>query len=438
MIGAVILQFVLIFLNAVFASAEMAVVTVSETKLEKLSEDGNRKARRLLKLKSNPSRFLSTIQVAITLAGLLGSAYAADNFADPLVKWLLSLGAAIPENTLNTICVFAITIVLSFFSIVLGELVPKRIAMKHAEKLALGFSGLLGLVSVLFAPFVWILTQSTNCVLLLFRINPNEEEEAASEDELRMMLQDSSERGAIDTLENEMIQNIFEFDDTSVSEICTHRRDVTFLYAEDTIEDWRQTVTETRFNYYPICGKDADDIIGVLNFKKFFRTECNSVEEAIKNAAEKPYFVPENMKADILFENMKKARSYFAVAVDEYGGTSGVVTVHDLLELLVGELVDKDEIPVEEIRKTGENQWHIVGSANLDDVAKELDVDFGEEECDTFGGYVFTLLGAMPDDGATPELETEELYIRVELVEDHRIERAVVIRKPPVETEEED
>ena len=438
MIGAVILQIVLIFLNAVFASAEMAVVTVSETKLEKLAEEGNRKAKRILKLKNNPSKFLSTIQVAITLAGLMGSAYAADNFAPYLRDWLLSLGVGIPTNTLNSLCVFAITLVLSFFSIVLGELVPKRIAMKYAERIALGFSRPLRLISALFSPFVWILSQSTNCVLLLFRINPNEEEEAASEDELRMMLQDSSERGAIDTLENEMIQNIFEFDDTSVSEICTHRRDVTFLYAEDSIEDWRQTLTETRFNYYPICGKDADDIIGVLNFKKFFRSENNSIEDAIKNAAEKPYFVPENMKADILFTNMKKARSYFAVAVDEYGGTSGVVTVHDLLELLVGELVDKDEIPVEEIRKTGENQWHIVGSANIDDVAKELDVDFGDEECDTFGGYVFTLLGAMPDDGATPELETDDLFIRVELVEDHRIERAVVVRKPKEEDEEDD
>ncbi|MBR4941388.1 MAG: HlyC/CorC family transporter, partial [Clostridia bacterium] len=430
MIGAVILQLVLIFLNAFFASAEMAVVTVSETKLEKLAEEGSKKAKRLLKLKGNPSKFLSTIQVAITLAGFMGSAYAADNFADPLTAWIVGLGAKIPEATLNTICVFAITVVLSYFSIVLGELVPKRIALKHAEKISLGLSGLLVFVSGVFAPCVWILTKSTNAILRLLGINPNEEEDAASEDELRMMLQDSSERGAIDSLENEMIQNIFDFDDTSVSEICTHRRDVTFLYAEDSIDEWRQTLTETRYNYYPICGKDADDIIGVLNFKKFFRTECESVEEAIKNAAEKPYFVPENMKADILFENMKKARSYFAVAIDEYGGTSGVVTVHDLLELLVGELVDKDEIPVEEIRKTGENQWHIFGAADLEEVAKELDLDIDTEECETFGGYIFSLLGSMPDDGATPELETEELYIRVELVEDHRIERAVVTRKP--------
>ena len=174
MLGAVILQFVLIFLNAVFASAEMAVVTVSETKLEKLAEEGSKKAERLLRLKGNPSKFLSTIQVAITLAGLLGSAYAADNFADPLVTWLLSLGLKIPQATLNTVCVFAITIVLSYFSIVIGELVPKRIAMKNAEKLALGLSGLLGFVSAVFAPFVWILTKSTNGILRIFRINPND------------------------------------------------------------------------------------------------------------------------------------------------------------------------------------------------------------------------------------------------------------------------
>ena len=429
MFGAVILQFVLIFLNAVFASAEIAVLSTNEAKLEKLAEDGSKKAKRLLSLTKNPSKFLSTIQVAITLAGLLGSAYAAEHFSEPLTEWLVKLGVGVPAATLNAVCVFAVTLLLSFFSIVFGELVPKRIAMKYSEKMALALSGLLSFVSAVFAPFVWILTKTTNGVLRLFRINPEEDEDSVSEDDIRMLLNAGSECGTIDSMENEMIQNIFEFDDTSVSEVCTHRRDVTFLYRDDSLDEWRHAVSETRFNYYPICGEDADDIIGVLNIKKFFRSECGSVEEAIAKAAEKPYFVPANMKADVLFTNMKKTRNYFAIAVDEYGGTSGVVTVHDLLELLVGDLCDKDEIPVEEIRKTDENEWHISGSAPLDDVEEELDLKFDTEECDTFGGYIFTLLGAMPDDGATPKLETDELFIRVEAVEDHRIESAVVRKK---------
>lgn len=240
MIGAVILQIVLIFLNAVFASAEIAVISTNEAKLEKLSEEGDKKAKRLLSLTKNPSKFLSTIQVAITLAGLLGSAYAADNFAEPLVKWLVGLGIGISESTLNSICVFVITLILSYFSIVFGELVPKRLAMKNAEKMALGMSGILKFVSCVFAPFVWILTKSTNGLLRLFHIDPNEQGDAVTEEEIRMMLDTGSERGTIDSMENEMIQNVFEFDDISISEICTHRRDVTVLYKEDPLSEWKK------------------------------------------------------------------------------------------------------------------------------------------------------------------------------------------------------
>ena len=435
MIGAIILQIVLIFLNAVFASAEIAVISTNEAKLEKLSEEGDKKAKRLLSLTKNPSKFLSTIQVAITLAGLLGSAYAADNFADPLVKWLVGLGVGISESTLNSICVFVITLILSYFSIVFGELVPKRLAMKNAEKMALGMSGTLKFVSCVFAPFVWILTKSTNGLLRLFHIDPNEQGDAVTEEEIRMMLDTGSERGTIDSMENEMIQNVFEFDDISISEICTHRRDVTILYKEDPLSEWKKTIAETRHSFYPICGEDTDDVIGVLNIKKFFRTDNSTPEAVIRAAAEKPYFVPENMKADVLFQNMKETRNYFALVIDEYGGMSGVVTMHDLLELLVGDLVDKDEEYSLEIEKLGENEWRIAGAASLEKVGEELELSFDAEECDTFGGYIFGLLGAVPDDGTTLELETDDLKIQVVSVEDHRIESTVVRKKERETTE---
>lgn len=435
MIGAVILQIVLIFLNAVFASAEIAVISTNEAKLEKMSEEGNKKARRLLSLTKNPSKFLSTIQVAITLAGLLGSAYAADNFADPLVKWLIGLGIGVPEGTLKSICVFVITLILSYFSIVFGELVPKRLAMRNAEKMALGMSGALKFVSCVFAPFVWILTKSTNGLLRLFHINPDEQGEAVTEEEIRMMLDTGSERGTIDSMENEMIQNVFEFDDISISEVCTHRRDVTVLYKEDPLSEWKKTIAETRHSFYPICGENSDDVIGVLNIKKFFRTDNSTPESVIRAAAEKPYFVPENMKADVLFQNMKETRNYFAIVIDEYGGMSGVVTIHDLLELLVGDLVDKDEEYSLEIEKIGENEWRIAGAASLEKVGEELALSFDTEECDTFGGYIFGLLGAVPDDGTTLELETDNLKIEVISVEDHRIESTVVRKKEKEKTE---
>ena len=288
MITAIILQVILIFLNAVFASAEIAVISTNENKLEKLAEAGDKRAGRLIKLTSRPAKFLSTIQVAITLAGLLGSAFAADNFAAPLTDALIAAGIGIPRGTLNTICVIVITLILSYFSIVFGELIPKRIAMRRAEKMALGLSGLLKFVSVFFAPLVWLLTVSTNGVLRLFGIRPDEEESPATEEEIMLMVESSSEHGAINAKENELIQNVFEFNDTSVGEVCTHRKDTAILFTTDSEEEWRNTLNENYHTYYPVCGKDADDVIGILNTKIYFRLEDQSRENVLERAVE-PY-----------------------------------------------------------------------------------------------------------------------------------------------------
>ena len=446
-IGPLLLQVVLIALNAIFASAETAFLSMNSAKIEKMIEEGNKKtrkkARRLQKLTKDSSKFLSTIQVAITLAGFLGSAFAAESFSAPLTNWFNSLSFVAGNNVVvpEQVFVVVITLILSFFSIVLGELVPKKIAMKHAEKVSLGLSGFIRFMSVIFAPVVWILTKTTNGLLRIFGINPNEEEEAASEEEIRIMLDTSSEAGAIDSMENEMIQNIFEFDDILISEVCTHRRDVDMLYREDSLDVWRDKIVKSRHGLYPICGEDADDIVGVLNIRKFFRADCKTVEEAIAKACEKPYFVPENMKADVLFTNMKETRNYFAIVVDEYGGTSGVITIHDLLELLVGDMGDKEDVKVEEIVCVNEEekQWRILGVASLEKVATELGVTFETEDCDTFGGYIFGLLGEIPDDGTQLDLETDELTIKVESVADHRIESTLVTVKPkPVDEDDDD
>ena len=446
-IGPLLLQVVLIALNAIFASAEAAFLSINSARIEKIIEEGNKKtrkkAKKLQKLTKDSSKFLSTIQVAITLAGFLGSAFAADKFAEPLSMLIVKIPYIAQYNItweqIEPACVVLVTLILSFFSIVFGELIPKKIAMKNAEKLSLGIAGFIRFVSVIFAPLVWILTKTTNGMLRLFGINPHEEEEAASEEEIRIMLDTSSEAGAIDSMENEMIQNIFEFDDILISEVCTHRREVDMLYREDTLDVWREKIVTSRHGLYPICGEDADDIIGVLNIRKFFRAECKSVEDAIAKASEKPYFVPENMRADVLFSNMKETRNYFAIVVDEYGGTSGVITIHDLLELLVGDMGDKEDVKIEEIVNVSETEWRIIGSASLEKVAAELGVTFETEDCDTFGGYIFGLLGEIPDDGAQFELETDELTINVESVADHRIEATLVTVKPkPVDEDDED
>ena len=271
MFGAIILQFVLIFLNAVFASAEIAVISTNETKLQKMAERGDKRAKRLVKMTSQPARFLSTIQVAITLAGFLGSAFAADNFAGPLTNVLVKAGLPLPASVINSICVILITLILAYFNIVLGELVPKRIAMKRAEKTALGISGVLRFVSVIFAPIVWLLTASTNGLLRLFGINPGEDEEEVTEEEIMMMAEAGSEKGSIDSEENELIKNIFEFKEQTVGEVCTHRKDTDLLFLSESDEEWAARIASTRHTYYPICGKGIDDIAGVLSTKEIGR-----------------------------------------------------------------------------------------------------------------------------------------------------------------------
>ena len=437
--GSIILQIVLIAINAIFACVEIAVVSVNDTKLEKMVSDGNKKAMRLQKLTSQPSRFLATIQVAITLSGFLGSAFAADNFSEPLVAWLVSIGTPIPEKTLDTIAVVLITLILSYVTLIFGELVPKRVAMQKTESIALGLSGMITAVSKIFAPLVWLLTASTNGVLRLLGIDPNQQEEQVTEEEIRMMVDAGSEKGAIDCEEKELIQNVFEFNDISVDEVCTHRTDVTLLWMDESIEKWDETIHKTRYSYYPVCGEDVDDIIGILDAKDYFRLKEKNHEILMREAINPPYFVLETVKASVLFQNMKKSGNYFAVVLDEYGGMEGIITVRDLIEELVGDLSDEEEANrPQEIEQISEDTWKIVGTTELDDVMDALGVELPGDEYHTFGGYIFGELGTVPDDGSQFELKTKDLIIKVVKVKEHRVENTVVKKiEHPQEEEEE-
>ena len=434
-IGPIVLQVVLIGLNAIFASAEIAVISMNDTKLQKMAKDGDARAKRLVALTEQPTKFLSTIQVAITLAGLLGSAFAAENFAGAQAAAVQGTGIGISAAVLETMAVFIITLILAYFNLVFGELVPKRVGMKKAEGLALGMSGMLTMVSKFFAPLVALLTVSTNGILRLLGIDPEDEDEVVSEEEIYMMLEVGAEKGTIDREETEWIRNVFAFDDTAVDEICTHRVDVTSLGLEESDDEWKEAILQSRFTYYPVYKEDQDDIVGVLNTKTYFRLEDRSRENVLKKAVEKPYYIPETMKADVLFRNMKKEKKDFAVVLDEYGGLSGVISVHDLMELLVGDFNEEDR----EIIPAGENMWKISGSASLDDVAEELELKLPVEEYDTFGGYIFGELGKIPEDGTKFVLKAEGMQISVEKVENHRIIDTVVTREKvvPVENSEE-
>ena len=427
-IWQLLLQLILIALNAIFACAEIAVISINDIKLQQLEAQGDKRAGRLLKLTSQPAKFLATIQVAITLSGFLGSAFAADNFSDLLVKLLLRLNVPIAEATLDSISVIVITLILSFLTLVLGELVPKRIAMQKAEKLGLAMANMISFFAKLFAPIVWLLTASTNGVLRLFGIDPNAEEEENSEEEIRMMVDAGSKLGTIDVEEREMIQNVFEFDDISVDEFATHRTDIEVLWTEDDDYIWEDTIYSTGFSLYPVCDSTVDNVIGVLNVKDYFRHKDGGRESVMANAVKAPYFVPETLTADVLFKQMKQKRTRFAVLLDEYGGVSGIVTMNDLLEQIVGDLNDgpEEENEAPEFEQLEENKWAVRGSLPLDELCENLGITLEEGDFDTFGGLVFDAYGFFPEDGSRFEIDIAPMHIKVIDIREHRIERAII------------
>lgn len=428
----ILLQLILISLNAVFACAEIAVISMNDNKLAQLVSQGDKRALRLARLTSRPAQFLATIQIAITLSGFLGSAFAADNFSDRLTGLLLAAGVPLPAATLDTLSVVLITLLLSYFTLVFGELVPKRLGMKKAETLALALSALISAIAKVFAPVVAILTASTNLVLRLLGIDPNADEEEVSEEEIKMMLDRGSEKGVFDSETKEFITNVFAFDDITVGEFATHRTELDLLWTDQTTQEWTQVILSTRHTRYPVCRETVDQVVGVLDARDFFRMQDATVPEILEALVKPPFFVPETVKADMLFKQMKARRRYYAVVLDEHGGMLGVVTIRDLLEQLVGEIEMEGELP--EIQQLDSQTWQIRGSASMDDVAQELGLDLPVEEYDTFAGYVFGLYGSVPQDGRTISVRTDQLQIHVERIKDHKLEEATVRRISQIES----
>ncbi len=425
----ILLQVVLIALNAVFACAEIAVISMNDNKLSKMASEGDKRAIRLARLTSQPARFLATIQVAITLSGFLGSAFAAENFSGVLVDWLVGLGVPISAKVLDSIAVVFITIVLSYFTLVFGELVPKQVAMRKAELLALGMSGLISTIAKVFAPLVSFLTVSTNAVLRLLGIDPDAEDDEVSEEEIRMMVDVGSEKGTIDHQEREFIQNVFEFDDLSVEEIVTRRQDVDMLDIEDTMDVWKDIIFNTDHIFYPVCEGSADKIVGILNAKKYFRLEDRSRKNVMEQAVSPAYFVPERVKADTLFRNMKKDRQTFAVALDEYGGMTGILTINDLVEQLVGDLgYEGEEEEEKQIVKLSENTWKVHGGALLEELAEVIGVVLPCDDYDTFNGLVYHELESIPEDDTDIEFVVAGLNVKVTKVQNHLVEAAIVTK----------
>lgn len=411
--------FILIALNAFFAATEIAFISLNDAKIEKQAKQGEKKAKQINEMLKEPSKFLATIQIGITLAGFLSSAFASEAFADklaPIMQQMIPIGLGVWKS----ISIILITIILSYFTLVFGELVPKRIAMKNAEKVANFSIGIIKVISIITAPFVKFLTFSTNVISSLFGVKENEEE-TVTEEEIRMMVEVGEEKGTIEEQEKELINNVFEFNDKTVSEIMTHRTDIYALDIKDNIEDILTELDEYKYSRIPIYEDSIDEIRGVLYIKDLFKYLNNKEKVGIKDIMREAYFVPQYKMIDDLFKELQKNKKQLAIVVDEYGGTAGIVTMEDILEELVGNIFDEYDDIENEFEKIDENTFRISGSVSISELKKILKVDVPEGEYDTLSGYLIELLGRIPEDEEKPVIETQNVTYKIEEYEDKRI-----------------
>ncbi len=407
------LQFILILLNAFFAATEIAVISLNEKKVKAKAEDGDKMAGKMLKMIEEPTRFLSTIQIGITLAGFLGSAFAADNFAERLAAYTVNT-FNVPEmyiGTINNLSVVAITLILSFFTLVLGELVPKRIAMKHKERLAELVCGTISILAVLLRPIIWLLTASTNGVLRLMGIDPNEKDEPVSEEDIVIMLDAGADEGSLNQDDIEYIKNVFKLDRLTAADIMTHRKQIAFISEDATEEEILKTIEENGYSRIPVYSDTVDEIVGIL-YSRDYLLKHNNPGFEMKDAMFEPTFVPETMHLDLLFKEMQTEHNHIVVVVSEYGIPSGIVTMEDILEELVGEIWDESDEAVENIKQITDNTYNVLCTTSTEDFFEFFELEPDEEsEATTVNGWLIEKSEHIPENGYT--FEYENLLITV-------------------------
>ena len=436
----ILLQIVFILLNAFFAGSEIAFLSLNQIKLSKQAEEGDKAAARLLVLVENPNRFLSAIQVAITLSGFLGAAFGTENFSGYLADFLVDVGLPLSPSVAGVIAMVVVTIIISFFSIAFGEMVPKRIAMQKPDMWARMALGTVKAISLVFAPMMWLLDVTTNGTLKLLGMKTKADDGAASEEDIRLMVENSGEQGAIAQEEQQWIENVFDFGDMVASDVMTPEPDVTAFSIDETPENIIQAIQETGLSRYPVYDEDINDICGVLNARDFLLNMQAKNPKPIKGLLRRAYFVPESVHADQLFKDMQSQKHHFAIVVDEYGGTAGVVTMEDLLEEIVGNIYDEfDPEEPQPIVQVKEGLWRVQGSARVEELADVADITIPEDaDYDTLGGMVMSCLSTIPEDGSKLTVETNGLRIRVEMVEDRKVIWAYVQKLPPEEPQDKD
>lgn len=415
-----LLQLVLIAVNALFAATEIAVISLNETKVRRMAEGGDRKAAKMLRMVTEPTGFLSTIQICITLAGFLGSAFAADNFSDKLVNWLINdcEVSGVSPSALDTISVIIITLVLSYFTLVLGELVPKRIAMKRSESIARAVSGLMIGMTTVLRPVIWLLTVSTNGVLRLCGIDPEDNAEEVSEEEIIMMLDEGEEAGSIESGEKELIKNVFSLNDTTAEDVMVHRSQVAFLKRDDARTTLLNEIAESGYSRFPVYGENIDDIVGILYAKTYLTAQSRGERCEMKDFLMPPRFVHASTHINRILLDMQREHAHMAVVVDDYGGVIGIITLEDILEELVGEIWDESDEVIENIRERPDGSYDINGSTRLSDMCESVGCSI-DSNADTVGGWVTETLGGIPASGES--FECGGMLVTVEATDERRV-----------------
>lgn len=421
MLSQLIILAVLIFLNAFFAASEIAFISLNDTKIEKQAKEGSKKAKQIEKMLKTPSKFLATIQIGITLAGFLSSAFASDTFAEKLAPILFQCMPFFSLGVWKSISIIIITIILSFFTLVFGELVPKRLAMKNYEKIAFGTIGIIRAISIITLPFVKFLTLVTNSISKLFGVGENEEE-SVTEEEIKMMVDQGEEKGTIKEEEKELINNVFEFNDITVSEIMKHRKDIFAVDINISNDELMEELSKEEYRYsrIPVYDETIDEIKGILYIKDVLKN-IGKKNFKVKNAVKDAYFVSQNRLINEVFKELQKNKMQIAIIIDEYGGTAGLITMEDILEELVGDIFDEYDKEENEFEKIDENTYIIVGSMPIYDVNKLLNANIPEGDYDTLSGFLQEKLGRIPEEEENPIIETKEVTYKIEKYEDKRI-----------------
>ena len=435
-----VILLVLILVNAFFAMSELAIISLNDNKIDKMADDGNKKAKKIVKLTENSSKFLSTIQIGVTLAGFLTSASASTTFASMITDALRGTVVynALGEGLINGIAVVIVTIIMSYFSLVLGELVPKKIAMQVPEKISFKIVDILLLFSKLFAPLVKILSVSTNAVVRLLGFNPHADEETVTEEEIRMMVDVGGEKGVIEDVQKEMINNIFEFDDLDAGDIMTNRTDMVAVEVGDDLSEVVDTAVSEGYSRIPVYEDDQDNIIGIVYVKDLLAYVGKKMPaKSLRDIMRTPMYVPESKICGDLFKEMTEKRTQMAVVVDEYGGTAGIVTLEDIVEAIVGNIQDEYDDEDEEISKINETTFTIDGMTNLEEVAELTGTELPEGSYDTVAGFIIKELGLLPEEGKTYEVNYKNLKLTVLSVDERRIDKVRVEILPSTENENE-